>query len=101
MNQLIEVLISGITISSTYALVAIGLSLVYGVSKIFNYAYGSLITLGAYSGWFLFSIFSSMNYLMAFLIVIPFMLMVLAHRCQKKFRKKWSILYQVWKTQYF
>ncbi len=76
MNQLIEVLISGIMISSTYALVAIGLSLVYGVSKIFNYAYGSLITLGAYSGWFLFSISSSMNYLMAFLIVIPFMFLV-------------------------
>jgi len=76
MNQLIEVLISGIMISSTYALVAIGLSLVYGVSKIFNYAYGSLITLGAYSGWFLFSIFSSMNYLMAFLIVILFMFLV-------------------------
>jgi len=76
MHQLIEVLINGVTISSAYALLAIGLSLIYGVSKIFNYAYGSLLTMGAYFAWFLLSVFSWMNYLLVFIILILFMFLV-------------------------
>jgi len=72
-NQLISILVNGITISSTYAIVAIGLSLVYGVSKTFNYAYGSFATVGAYITWLLFSMFDWMNYPVAFMVMIPFM----------------------------
>jgi len=38
MQQLIEVLISGITLGSIYAVLALGFTIVYGVSKIFNMA---------------------------------------------------------------
>ena len=48
MYELIDVLISGVTNGSVYAMMAIGLSLVYGVTKVFNFAYGSLYTLGGY-----------------------------------------------------
>jgi len=73
MHQLIEVLINGVTIGSIYALLAIGLSLVYGVSEVVNYAHGSLLTVGAYFAWFLLSVFSWINYPLAFIIIILFM----------------------------
>ena len=44
----LQQVINGIAIGSTYALVAIGYSLVFGVLKIINFANGSLYMAGAY-----------------------------------------------------
>ena len=44
----LQQIINGIAIGSTYALVAIGYSLVFGVLKIINFANGSLYMAGAY-----------------------------------------------------
>ena len=44
----LQQLINGLTIGSTYALVAIGFSMVFGVIKLTNFANGSLYMLGAY-----------------------------------------------------
>jgi branched-chain amino acid transport system permease protein len=76
LRELTEVLINAVTISSAYALLAIGLSLIYGVSKVFNYAYGSLLTVGAYFAWFFFAKFAWMNYVIVFAVLIAFMLLV-------------------------
>jgi len=73
LKQLVEVLINGVTISSAYALLAIGLSLIYGVSKVFNYAYGSLLTVGAYMFWLLLAKLHGINHLLAFFIVSLFL----------------------------
>jgi len=70
-HQLIEVFLSGITIAAVYAVAAIGLSLLYGVSEVFNYGYGSLLMLMAYFAWLLFAKFSWINYGLVFLILIP------------------------------
>ncbi|MCF8067437.1 MAG: branched-chain amino acid ABC transporter permease [Desulfobacterales bacterium] len=75
-RELIEVLINSVTISSAYALLAIGLSLIYGVSKIFNYAYGSLLTVGAYFAWLMFATFAWANYLFVFVTLFVFMLLL-------------------------
>lgn len=40
-RELLGVLISGVTLGSSYAIMAIGMSLVYGVSKVFNFAWSS------------------------------------------------------------
>ena len=40
-HEVIEVLISGIAIGSIYAVMSVGMTLVYGVSRVFNFAYGS------------------------------------------------------------
>lgn len=47
----VEAIISGITLGSVYAVIAVGLCLVYGVSKIFNFSHGTMFTLGAYLAW--------------------------------------------------
>lgn len=44
----LQQLINGLALGSTYALVALGYSLVFGVLKIINFANGSLYMLGAY-----------------------------------------------------
>lgn len=74
LSDLIEVLISGITNGSVYAIMAAGMTLVYGVTRVFNFAYGSFFTLGGYFAWFFFSL--KFNYLMVFASVIPAMFLV-------------------------
>ncbi|MFN0040576.1 MAG: branched-chain amino acid ABC transporter permease [Burkholderiales bacterium] len=49
MNQLLAVLIDGLTYSSWLFIIAVGLTLIYGVMKILNIAHGSLYALGAYA----------------------------------------------------
>lgn len=44
----LQQLVNGITIGSTYALVAIGYSLIFGVLQLINFANGSLYMLGGY-----------------------------------------------------
>ena len=53
MQQLIEVFIGGVAQASVYCIMAFGLSLIYGTSRILNFAHGSLYTTGAYIAWLL------------------------------------------------
>jgi branched-chain amino acid transport system permease protein len=48
MTDLVSVLIDGIIYSSYLFIIAVGLTLIYGVMKILNMAHGSLYALGAY-----------------------------------------------------
>jgi branched-chain amino acid transport system permease protein len=73
LQQIIQVFISGLITASVYAIMGIGLSIIYGISRVFNFAYGSFFTWGAYFAWFLFSAFSWMSYPIVFLIVLPLM----------------------------
>jgi branched-chain amino acid transport system permease protein len=74
LRDLIEVLISGITNGSVYAIMAAGMTLVYGVTRVFNFAYGSFFTLGGYFAWLFFGL--KFNYLMVFVSIIPVMFLV-------------------------
>lgn len=55
MHEFINVLIGGLSNASVYALMAMGMALVYGVSKVFNFAYGSFFSLAGYLAWVLFA----------------------------------------------
>jgi branched-chain amino acid transport system permease protein len=48
-------LINGINLGSTYALIAVGLTMVYGLLRLINFAHGDLMMLGAYLGLLLIS----------------------------------------------
>ena len=69
LSALIETCISGFINGSVYALIATGLALVYGITKTFNFAYGSFFVLSGYLAWSLFAI--GLPYIVVFLIVIP------------------------------
>jgi branched-chain amino acid transport system permease protein len=47
--NVLQTIIDGIALGALYALVAIGLALVFGVLRLINFAQGELITAGAYS----------------------------------------------------
>lgn len=44
----ISYLISGISLGSVYALIALGYTMVYGIAKMLNFAHGDVIMIGAY-----------------------------------------------------
>jgi branched-chain amino acid transport system permease protein len=52
---LAQVLVSGVLLGGLYALMALGLALVWGVLNIVNLSHGALIMLGAYVTYFLFT----------------------------------------------
>jgi branched-chain amino acid transport system permease protein len=43
--------ITGLGLGAMYFLVASGLSLIYGLMGVLNFAHGALITVGAYAAW--------------------------------------------------
>ena len=43
--------LNGLIIGNVYALLAVGLALIFGVSNLINFAHGSVYTVGAFIGW--------------------------------------------------
>jgi len=68
--MLTSVLISGLVLGGTYALVAMGLTLQYGISRIMNLAYGETIIFAAFAAFVLFSTFN-IGPVLGLLIVLP------------------------------
>lgn len=48
MVTFIQTLISGLSLGSIYALIALGYTMVYGIAKMLNFAHGDVIMVGAY-----------------------------------------------------
>jgi branched-chain amino acid transport system permease protein len=57
----INAIISGIILGAIYAVMSMGLTLIYGVGRIFNFAHGAFIFWGGYFTWFFYSQ-SHLNY---------------------------------------
>lgn len=51
MSTVLLLLITGLGLGALYFLVASGLSLIYGLMGVLNFAHGSFLTLGAFLGW--------------------------------------------------
>ncbi len=51
MSTVILLLVTGLGLGALYFLVASGLSLIYGLMGVLNFAHGSFLTLGAFVGW--------------------------------------------------
>jgi branched-chain amino acid transport system permease protein len=66
--------VSGVLIGGVYALVALGLTLVFGVLRIINFAHGSLMMLGMYATFFLHSLAGVDPYLSVLLVGPAFFL---------------------------
>jgi branched-chain amino acid transport system permease protein len=54
-DLLLQILVNGILLGGLYALMALGLALVWGVLNIVNLAHGALIMVGGYVTWVLFT----------------------------------------------
>jgi branched-chain amino acid transport system permease protein len=78
-QALIQNIVYGILIGALYGLAAIGLSLVFGVTKFLNVAHGELLMLGGYASFWIFKLlnidpFLSIPLNILFLVLIGFVL---------------------------
>jgi branched-chain amino acid transport system permease protein len=74
-EEYLDVCISGLTNGSVYAMMAVGLTLVYGVSRAFNFAYGSFYSLGGYFAWVLMvQLGLGGGYFTVVLLALPFLM---------------------------
>lgn len=68
MEQIITTLINGLSAGGTYAMIALGYTMVYGIAKMLNFAHGDVIMVGAYT---IFIFFTSLgNPLIGLLIAV-------------------------------
>jgi len=71
----LQSLVSGILMGGIYGLVAIGLTLIFGVLKIINFAHGTLMTVGMYTTLWTFNLYGIDPYI-SLLITIPLLFLV-------------------------
>ncbi len=55
--QFTQTLVNGLMLGGTFALVALGFSIVWGIMNVINIAHGEFIMLGAYTTFFLYTLF--------------------------------------------
>ncbi|HBQ87028.1 MAG TPA: branched-chain amino acid ABC transporter permease [Syntrophomonas sp.] len=75
MHILLQIIVSGILLGGIYALISIGLNLIFGVIKIVNLAHGDFLMLGMYGTFFLFTLYKVNPYLST-LIIFPLFLVL-------------------------
>src|SRR5512143_1707915 len=67
----VSILLSGVTLAALYFLVASGISIIFGLMGVLNFAHGSLFMLGAYAGWTFYTnprpLFNPLPFLLIFL----------------------------------
>lgn len=74
MDQVIEQIVTGLSIGSILLLVALGLSIIYGSMGIINLAHGEFVMLGAYTAW-VFQTYLGMGLLVS---IVPIFIVVAA-----------------------
>ncbi len=72
MNIFMQSLISGILIGGVYALIGIGLTIIFGVMRVINFAHGDLLMIGMYGTYYLFTLFN-IDPFVSIIITIPLM----------------------------
>ena len=70
MEDVIQAIASGILVGALYALIAYGLGLIMGIMKFLNVAHGSLLILGGYVSYWIFTLWGINPYLSIPLVII-------------------------------
>ena len=72
---ILDILIGGLLLGGIYAVIAMGLSLQYGVARVLNISHGEFIMLGAFGTWTLYTVFG-INPLICLAIVGPIIFII-------------------------
>jgi branched-chain amino acid transport system permease protein len=72
MSTIVQLVVSGILIGSVYALMSIGLTLIFGVLRIVNFAHGEFLMIAMYGAW-AFSRLLGLNPYFAIVAIVPAM----------------------------
>ena len=71
----LQVIISGLLLGGVYALLAGGLTLIFGVMRVINLAHGEFLMLGAYASYYLFMRLG-LNPIVSLLLTLPLMFLI-------------------------
>jgi len=74
-TMLLQGIVSGLLAGGLYAMVALGMALIFGVMRVINIAHGTLLMLGAYTTFWLFSLYG-INPFLSLLISFPLIFLV-------------------------
>lgn len=74
-NVLIQVIIVGILTGGVYALMAAGLTLIFGVMKVINIAHGAFLVLSAYIAYWLFTLYN-IDPFFSIIVSVPFFFII-------------------------
>jgi branched-chain amino acid transport system permease protein len=89
----IRTALSGLTLGSLFFLVAAGLTLIFGLMDVLNFAHGSMFMLGAYMGWQLYTnptfIFALLPHLLAFATGVMLLPLIKPTLVRMKLPEKW------------
>src|SRR5688572_26747130 len=72
MEIFVQSLISGILIGGVYALIGVGLTIIFGVMRVINFAHGDLLMLGMYATFYLFTL-GKIDPFVSIVLTIPLM----------------------------
>jgi len=68
MDSFLNAIVSGLISGSLYAATALGLTIIYGVSRVFNFGHGIVAVMGAYLAWMILSGGGQLNMLLGILV---------------------------------
>lgn len=74
--QTLQSIIDAIAVGALYALVAVGLALIFGVMRLINFAYGEVITAGAYSLYLTRNLPLTASIVICFLVCVAMALLI-------------------------
>jgi len=86
MDFLIQLILTGIIVGSIYSVLAIGFVLIYKSSKVFNFAQGQFVLIGAYLGFSCLSEFQMSAF--ATVIVLCISSFIIGYACDRIFLEK-------------
>lgn len=72
---ILQLIINGLLLGGIYALISIGLTLIFGVLEIVNFAHGEFLMLAMYASYFLFQFYGIDPYL-SLLIILPLFFLI-------------------------
>src|SRR5512135_652422 len=72
---MIQLVLNGLLLGGIYALISIGLTLIFGVLEIVNFAHGEFLMLAMYASYFLFQLYGIDPYL-SLLIILPLFFLI-------------------------
>jgi branched-chain amino acid transport system permease protein len=70
MNTIVQLIVSGALIGGIYALMSLGLTLIFGVLRIVNFAHGEFLMIGMYGAWAMTKFFG-LNPFTAVVAIVP------------------------------
>ncbi|MBI2358369.1 MAG: branched-chain amino acid ABC transporter permease [Deltaproteobacteria bacterium] len=74
-SMLLQGIVSGLLAGGLYAMVALGMALIFGVMRVINIAHGTLLMLGGYTTFWLFSLYG-LNPFLSLMISFPLLFLV-------------------------